>query len=77
MFLPLITKLTLGNAFFTSFQNSMWKISKIDVKKINDSNIELVLALRMILVLSFVPESKVEIGFDVVIDENCRVASVT
>ena len=55
----------------------MWKISKIDVKKINDSNIELVLALKMILVLSFVPESKVEIGFDVVIDKNCRVASVT
>ena len=39
------------------------------------SNCELVLALNMIHALSFVPESKVEMGFDLVAEEICSVAT--
>ena len=42
----------------------MRKISELGLKKTYESNSELVLALNMIPALSFVPESKVEIGFD-------------
>ena len=45
------------------------------LKKTYESNSELVLALNMIPALSFVPESKVEIGFDLVIEEICSVAT--
>ena len=53
----------------------MREISELGLKKTYESNSELVLALNMITALSFVPESKVEIGFDLVIEEICSVAT--
>ena len=53
----------------------MREISELGLKKTYESNSELVLALNMITALSFVPESKVEIGFDPVIEEKCSVAT--
>ena len=53
----------------------MRKISELGFKKTHESNSELVLALNMIPALSFVPESKLKIGFDLVIEEICCVAT--
>ena len=53
----------------------MRKIYEFGLKKTSESNSELVLALNMIPVLSFVPESKMETGFDLVIEEICSVAT--
>ena len=53
----------------------MQKIFDFGLKKTYESNSELVLALNMIPALSFVPESKVEIGFDLFIEEICSVAT--
>ena len=52
----------------------MRKISKLGLKKTYESNSKLVLTLNRIPALSFVPESKVEIEFDLVIEEICTVA---
>ena len=54
----------------------MRKLSELGLKNTYESNSELVLALNMIPALSFVSESKVEIGFDLVIEEKkCCVAT--
>ena len=53
----------------------MREISELGLKKTYESNSELVLALNMITALSFVPETKMEIGFDLVIEEICSVAT--
>ena len=54
----------------------MRKLSELGLKNTYESNSELVLALNMIPALSFVSESKVEIGFDLVIEEKkCSVAT--
>ena len=52
----------------------MRKISKLGLRKQYDSNSELVLALIMTPALSFVPQSKLEIGFDL---KNEEIGSVT
>ena len=53
----------------------LYTVSELGLKKTYELNSELVLALNMIPALSFVPESKVEIGFDLVIEEICSVAT--
>ena len=53
----------------------MQKISELGLKKTYESNSQLVLALNMIPALSFMRESKVKIGFDLVIEEICSVAT--
>ena len=51
------------------------KFSKLFLKKTYELNSELVLVLNIIPALSFVPESKVETGFDLVTEEICSVAT--
>ena len=53
----------------------MRKISEFGLEKTYEPNSELVLALIKILVLSFVPQSKVEFGIDLVIKKICNVAT--
>ena len=65
----------LKGCYFHLCQSFMRKKSELGLKKTYESNSELVLALNMIPALSFVPESKVEIGFDLVIEEICSVAT--
>ena len=65
----------IKGCYFHLCQSFMRKISELGLKKTYESNSELVLALNMIPALSFVPESKVEIGFDLVIEEICSVAT--
>ena len=52
----------IKGCYFHLCQSFMRKISELGLKKTYESNSELVLALNMIPALSFVPESKVEIG---------------
>ena len=61
----------IKRCFFHLCQSFMRKKSELGLKKTyeSESNSELALALNMIPALSFVPESKVEIGFDLVIEE--------
>ena len=65
----------IKGCYFHLCQSFMRKISELGLKKTYEPNSELVLALNMIPALSFVPESKVEIGFDLVIEEICSVAT--
>ena len=60
---------------FAPLQSFMLKISTLGLKKTYKSNSELILALNMIPALIFVSESKVKIGFELVIEEICSVAS--
>ena len=53
----------------------MRKISEFGLEKTYEPNSELVLALIKILVLRFVPQSKVEFGIDLVINKICNVAT--
>ena len=53
----------------------MRKISELGFKKTYESNSEVVIALNMIPALGFVAESKLKIGFDLVIEEICSVAT--
>ena len=46
-------------------------ISELSLKKTYESNSETVLALNMIPGLRFVPDSKVRIAFDLVIEKIC------
>ena len=65
----------MKGCYFHLCQNFMRKISELGLKKTYESNSELVLALNMIPALSFVPDSKVKIGLDLVIEEICSVAT--
>ena len=65
----------IEGCYFNLCQSFKRKICELGHKKAYESNSELVLALNMILALSFVPESKAEIGIDLVIDEICSVAT--
>ena len=54
----------IKGCYFHLSQSFMRKRSELCLKNTYESNSELVLALNMVPALSFVPESKVEIGFD-------------
>ena len=65
----------IEGCYFHLCQSLMQKISELGLKKTYESNSELVLALNMIPALRFVPKSKVEIGFNLIIEEICNVAT--